>query len=262
MRRRLDVELVRRGLVPSCAVAAQAVAAGRVLVGGAPADRAARQVAPGESLAVTGPPRRFVSRGGEKLESALDAFGVGVTGARALDAGASTGGFTHCLLARGARHVVAVDVGRGQLAWSLRRDPRVTVLEGTNVRELEPARLGGRVRLVTVDLAFISLLAVTDALVRCTMPGGEVIALVKPQFETRRAEVGRGGIVRDPAVHAEVLRRVAEGLNTGGLSVVNAVASALRGHDGNQEFFVHCRRGARPAPLEQIAAPATRGSAP
>ena len=254
MRRRLDVELVRRGLVESRARAADAIAAGRVLVGGAPADRAARQVAAEESIALVGPPARFVSRGGEKLEAALTAFGTGVAGRRALDVGASTGGFTDCLLQRGAAHVYAVDVGRGQLAWSLRTDERVTLLESTNVRGLDAKRLGGPVPLAVVDVSFISLLTVGPALVEATTPDADLVLLAKPQFEAGRSAVGKGGVVRDPQVHAEVLRRLAVGLRELGLPVVEAIPSPLLGADGNREFLLQVRRGGSAWEAARVAA--------
>ncbi|HUF85438.1 MAG TPA: TlyA family RNA methyltransferase [Acidimicrobiia bacterium] len=245
MRRRLDAELVRRGLVVSRSGAAEAIRSGRVLVGGAPAATPARQVAASEAITVTGPPPRFVSRGGDKLDAALRRFEVDINGRRALDAGASTGGFTDCLLQAGAAHVYAVDVGRGQLAWTLRRDPRVTVLERVNVRALEPEMIDGAVEVVTADLSFISLVTVVPALVRCTTPTADLVLLVKPQFEAGRARVGKGGIVRDPAVHRAVLHEVVTGLSAAGLSVRGVMPSPLRGADGNVEFFAHCRRGER-----------------
>jgi 23S rRNA (cytidine1920-2'-O)/16S rRNA (cytidine1409-2'-O)-methyltransferase len=246
-RRRLDAELVRRGLAESRGAATDLVAAGRVLTGGAPDTSPARRVALDEPITVTGPPRRFVSRGGEKLDAALTAFDVEVTGHRVLDAGASTGGFTDCLLQRGAAHVVAVDVGRGQLAWQLREDRRVTVLDRTNVRSLEPDAIDGPVTRAVVDLSFISLLTVAPALAQCTTADAVVVALVKPQFEAGRSRVGKGGIVRDPAVHRDVLVQVAAGLSDAGLPVTGAIASPITGRDGNREFLVHIRRGGAPA---------------
>lgn len=252
MRRRLDAELVRRGLAPSRAAAVDAVAAGLVLVGGAPAGSPARQVAPDEAIAVSGPTRRYVSRGGDKLAAALDRFPVMVTGRRALDAGASTGGFTDCLLQRGAAHVVAVDVGRGQLAWHLRTDERVSVLDRTNVRDLEPVAIGGAVPLAVADLSFISLLTVAPALLRCTATDADLVLLVKPQFEAGRARVGKGGIVRDPGVHRAVVTEVIEGLDRAALPVVGVMPSPVRGAAGNLEFLVHCRRGARASDPAQL----------
>jgi 23S rRNA (cytidine1920-2'-O)/16S rRNA (cytidine1409-2'-O)-methyltransferase len=245
VRRRLDAELVRRGLLGSRRQAVEAIVAGRVRVAGSPAPAPARLVGVDEPIQVAGDPPRFVSRGGEKLAAALTGFTVDVRGDRALDAGASTGGFTDCLLQAGAAHVHAVDVGRGQLDWSLRHDPRVTVRERTNVRHLEPADLGGPVDVTVADLSFISLVTVAPALARCTKPDGDLVLLVKPQFEAGRTRVGKGGIVRDPEVHRAVLHEVRDGLRDAGLSVVDVIASPLKGADGNVEFLVHCNaRGA------------------
>jgi len=242
MRRRLDAELVRRGLVTSRRVAVEVIAAGNVTVGGAPAASAARMVDGGEPIVVTGPPPRFVSRGGEKLDAALERFAVPVSGRRCLDAGASTGGFTDCLLQRGAAEVVAVDVGRGQLAWTLREDPRVRVLERTNLRHLELAEIGEPAELATADLSFISLVLVAPALVRLTAATADLVILVKPQFEAGRARVGRGGIVRDPLVHRDVLEQVVHGLGEAGVETVAVMESPLRGADGNREFLAHGRK--------------------
>jgi 23S rRNA (cytidine1920-2'-O)/16S rRNA (cytidine1409-2'-O)-methyltransferase len=240
VRRRLDAELVRRGLLGSRRQAVEAIVAGRVRVGGSPAPAPARLVAPDEPIQVAGDPPRFVSRGGEKLAAALDRFGLDVVGCRALDAGASTGGFTDCLLQAGAIHVDAVDVGRGQLAWSLRDHPRVTVRERVNVRHLQPDDLGGPVDLTVADLSFISLVTVAPALARCTRPDGDLVLLVKPQFEAGRARLGKGGVVRDPEVHRAVLREVRDGLRDAGLHIVGVLRSPLRGADGNVEFLAHC----------------------
>jgi 23S rRNA (cytidine1920-2'-O)/16S rRNA (cytidine1409-2'-O)-methyltransferase len=240
VRRRLDAELVRRGLLGSRRQAVEAIAAGRVRVGGSPAPAATRLVAPDEPIQVTGDAPRFVSRGGVKLAAALERFDLDVRGCQALDAGASTGGFTDCLLQAGAVHVDAVDVGRGQLAWSLRDDPRVTVRERTNVRHLEAADLGGPVDLTVADLSFISLLTVAPALARCTKPDGDLVLLVKPQFEAGRARIGKGGVVRDPEVHRAVLHEIRDGLREAGLHVVDVMVSPLKGADGNVEFLVRC----------------------
>ena len=252
MRRRLDVELVRRGLVPSRMRAVEVIGAGRVLVGGAPASTPARQVDGAEAIAVLdadGP--EFVSRGGHKLAAALDAFGIDVAGRTAVDVGSSTGGFTDCLLQRGAAHVFAIDVGRSQLAWSLRGDARVTVMERTNVRDLSAGSLAPAPELCVADLSFVSLRTVVPNLLSIASAGAEFVLLVKPQYEAGRARVGRKGIVRDPAVHAAVLREVVEGLASGGLGVDALVPSPLRGADGNVEFLAHARRG--PATLASSA---------
>jgi 23S rRNA (cytidine1920-2'-O)/16S rRNA (cytidine1409-2'-O)-methyltransferase len=259
VRRRLDVELVRRGLVASRARAAEAIGAGRVLVGGARADRPARQVSPEEPVALADPAPSFVSRGGQKLDAALAAFDVVVSGRRAVDVGASTGGFTDCLLQRGAAHVVAVDVGRGQLAWRLRTDPRVTVLERMNARELEADQIGGAVPLAVVDVSFISILLLASALLRVTTDDADLVLLVKPQFEAGRDQVPRGGVVRDGAVHAQVLRSVSAHLDAVGLPVVGGLASPLLGADGNREFLLHVDRGGTSRAPEHAARLAEAG---
>jgi 23S rRNA (cytidine1920-2'-O)/16S rRNA (cytidine1409-2'-O)-methyltransferase len=247
-RRRLDAELVRRGLVPSRTAAREAIAAHRVIVAGAPADKPARLVDPGEPVELIGPPRRFVSRGGDKLDAALTAFGVDVAGARALDAGASTGGFTDCLLQRGARAVVAVDVGHGQLHERLRADPRVENHERMNVRHLAPGQLGESFDVVVADLSFISLHAVLPALLAQCRSGTDLVLLVKPQFEAGRAEVSKGrGVVRDAEVRERVRREVDDGLRSEGATVMGWMDCPVHGADGNVELFVHARAaGAAP----------------
>lgn len=185
---------------------------------------------------------RFVSRGGLKLEGALDALGIDVAGVRALDAGASTGGFTDCLLQRGAREVVAVDVAYGTLAWSLRTDGRVEVLERQNARELSPALVDPPVDLVVADLSFISLTAVADAVLSVAVPAARLLLMVKPQFEAPRASVPRGGVVRDPDVWADAMRSVGDAYRARGCALVGAVASPLTGPKGNREFFLHMLR--------------------
>jgi 23S rRNA (cytidine1920-2'-O)/16S rRNA (cytidine1409-2'-O)-methyltransferase len=245
LRRRLDTELVRRGLVASRQRAVEAVAEGRVRVSGAPASSPARQVDVAEPITVIAPRDDYVSRGGHKLAAALDAFDLDVNGMDALDIGASTGGFTDCLLQRGAAHVVAVDVGRAQLAWSLRNDARVTVRERTDVRVYanEMGALGDPIPgICTVDVSFISLRTIAPALVACTSGSTDVVVLVKPQFEAGRARVGKGGVVRDPLVHREVLHEVVAGLAAHGLGAHALAPSPLRGADGNREFFAHLRR--------------------
>jgi 23S rRNA (cytidine1920-2'-O)/16S rRNA (cytidine1409-2'-O)-methyltransferase len=215
--------------------------------------KAGTMVLPDEAITLTSAARRFVSRGGEKLDAALDRFGVQVKGLRALDAGASTGGFTDCLLSRGAEHVVAVDVGYGQLDWRIRDDPRVTVLERVNVRDLEPASLPYLPELVTADLSFISLRLVLPALLRCADPGAVFVLLVKPQFEAGKEEVGRGGVVRDPDVWRSVLARVGEASRREGLEVTGTMASPLLGPAGNVEFFVRAGRADGSSPQGSTA---------
>ena len=245
---------MRRGLVDTAAGAADTIAAGRVLVGGSPALEPRRMVAPSESIHVTRDVPRFVSRGGEKLVAALERFSVDAFGRRALDAGVSTGGFTDCLLQAGAAEVVAVDVGRGQLAWALRNDSRVTLLERTNVRGLEAADIGGVVDLVVADLSFISLATVAPALMRCSTADADLVLLVKPQFEAGRARVGEGGVVRDRAVQRAVLREVTAELAAHGLVTVDVMVSPLRGADGNVEFFLRCRKHGTPVDVAMLDA--------
>ncbi len=239
-RRRLDAELVRRALSTSRTEAQALIAAHRVLVNGSVADKPARQVAPGDAVVVEGPPPRFVGRGAEKLDHALDVFGIDVHGRRALDAGASTGGFTDCLLQRGAAHVVALDVGHGQLHERLRADPRVTNLERHNVRHVDADLLGGPVDLVVGDLSFISLQLVIPKLTALCQPGSPMVLLVKPQFEAGRREVDRGrGIITDPAIHERVRGEIDAALVAAGCSVRGWTDSPITGADGNREFLVH-----------------------
>jgi 23S rRNA (cytidine1920-2'-O)/16S rRNA (cytidine1409-2'-O)-methyltransferase len=249
-RRRLDVELVRRGLANTRAEAQAAVEAGLVTVAGSPATKSGSFVADDVPVQVIGPTRRFVSRGGDKLSSALERFEVDPRDRDCLDAGASTGGFTDCLLQGGAARVTAVDVGYGQLAWELRNDRRVTVMERTNVRSLEPADLPFGPNLVVADLSFISLRTVLPALVRSARSDAEFVVLVKPQFEAGPADVASGGVVRDPAVWRRVLEEVIEAFGSQGLGVQGVIASPLRGPAGNVEFFLHGTRGVDDAPID------------
>jgi 23S rRNA (cytidine1920-2'-O)/16S rRNA (cytidine1409-2'-O)-methyltransferase len=249
-RARLDAELVRRGLARSREQAAELVHAGRVRVAGSTATKPATAVDPATPVLVEERPRgpEYASRGGHKLAGALDALPtLPVEGRRALDAGASTGGFTDVLLRRGAREVVAVDVGYGQLAWSLRTDPRVTVHDRTNVRELTPEAIGGSAELTVADLSFIPLTLVLPALAGCTAPDGDLLPMVKPQFEVGRERVGAGGVVRDPALRAEAVLQVATAAYGLGLGTAGVVRSPLPGPAGNVEFFLWLRRGAPPA---------------
>ena len=260
MRRRLDAELVRRGLVVSRARAQELIAGGRVTVGGAPADSPARQVDDSEAVVIAGAPDDFVSRGGHKLRAAMDAFAIDAQGRRALDAGASTGGFTDCLLQAGAAEVVAVDVGRGQLAWSLREDPRVTVVERTNLRELHAGALGLPCELVVADLSFISLRIVAPNLLELATPDAVFVLLVKPQFEAGRERGGKGGVVRDPSVHRAVLGEVVADLDGGGLGITAVIPSPIRGAEGNVEFLALASRG--PATVTAAALDAAVASVP
>jgi 23S rRNA (cytidine1920-2'-O)/16S rRNA (cytidine1409-2'-O)-methyltransferase len=249
-RARLDAELVRRGLAPSRERAAGLIADGRVRVAGSPATKAATQVESGAAIVVreddTGPD--YVSRGGHKLAGALAAFAdLQVKGRTCLDAGASTGGFTDVLLRAGAARVVAVDVGYGQLAWKLREDPRVSVHERVNIRELTPGDVGTPPPDLTVgDLSFISLTLVLPALVRCTAPGADHVLMVKPQFEVGRGRVGAGGVVRDTGLRADAVHKVAGAAAELGLGARGVVASPLPGPSGNVEYFLWLTAGAPP----------------
>ena len=239
-RQRLDADLVRRGLVASRRDAVELIEAGRVLVNGAVADKAARQVDPADAVIIEGPPPRFVSRGGEKLDAALDERGIDVTGLRVLDAGASTGGFTDCLLQRGASHVVALDVGHGQLHPRIRAHERVTVIERFNVREVNIDVIGGVVDMVVADLSFISLTLVVPALVGVCTPGAVLVLLVKPQFEVGKRDVSKGrGVITDPALHDEAISGVRTACENAGLQVVDVVTSPITGAEGNREFLLH-----------------------
>ena len=239
-RRRLDAELVRRGLVSSREQGRAAIEGGRVSVSGVTATKAATQVddaAPIELVAVPG--ADFVSRGAHKLTGALEAFGLDVRDANALDAGASTGGFTQVLLQRGARHVIAVDVGYGQLAWSLRSDDRVTVFERTNVRHLDASRdeLPYPPDLVVADLSFISLTAVLPALVTVAAPAANLVLMVKPQFEVGKERVG-SGVVTSPDLRREAVARVVSAAQAEKLAIFGVAASPLPGPKGNVEYFL------------------------
>jgi 23S rRNA (cytidine1920-2'-O)/16S rRNA (cytidine1409-2'-O)-methyltransferase len=243
-RLRLDTDMVRRGLALSRAEAVHAIDARLVLVNGAVADKPARLVDPGDAVVVQGPPSQFVSRGGHKLDAALDAFDVDVSGLRVLDAGASTGGFTDCLLQRGADHVVALDVGHGQLHPRIRNDQRVTVLERFHVRDLTPAAIDGPVDLVVADLSFISIIRALPYLLGVSAPRGEFVLLVKPQFEAGKAEVDRGsGVIRDPAIHQRVRDEISSAVEVAGCEVLGWVDSPITGAQGNREFLVHARLG-------------------
>ncbi len=243
-RLRLDAELVRRGMARSRAQAASLIASGRVEVRGLKATKAATGVDGDTPVRVVdGNAREYVSRGGYKLAGALAALpGIEVAGRRCLDAGASTGGFTDVLLRREAAEVVAVDVGYGQLAWSLRTDPRVRVVDRTNVRSLTPEQIGGRVELTVVDVSFISLGVVLPALVACTADDGDLLPMVKPQFEVGRESLGSGGVVRDPALRSAAVVAVAERAAELGWGAAGVARSALPGPSGNVEFFLWLRR--------------------
>ncbi len=243
-RRRLDTELVRRGLAESRAGARGLIESGRVTVGGAPAGKPSRLVDPGEAVELTGESPRYVSRGGAKLAAALDRFDVDPSGRRAIDVGSSTGGFTDCLLQSGATGVIAVDVGRNQLHERMRADPRVEVHEQTNVRHLDPSTVGGPADLVVADLSFISLRTVADALLSLVVPGGDLVLLVKPQFEAGKAEADRArGVIRDPSVWRRTVLEVGGALRGRGTAIMGVMVSPITGGDGNVEFLLHARAG-------------------
>ncbi|HEY8530797.1 MAG TPA: TlyA family RNA methyltransferase [Limnochorda sp.] len=239
--RRLDQRLVDEGLFPSREQARRAILAGEVQVDGQTVSVPGHRVPEGARIEWAGRPPRFVSRGGEKLDHALATFGISVQGLACLDVGASTGGFTDCLLQRGARRVYAVDVGYGQLAWKLRQDPRVVVLERTNVRYLEPSAIPEPVDLATVDVSFISVTLFLDRLRAFLTPEGQVVILVKPQFEAGRGRVGKGGVVRSPEIHREVIAKVWEHARSVGLAARGLTASPLLGPAGNREFLLWLR---------------------
>jgi len=255
--RRLDELVAARGWAPSPAAAAALIMAGKVKGDGRPATKAGTAV--DEEAAVTvAPGKPYASRGGKKLAFALAHLGVEATGAVCLDVGAAAGGFTSCLLARGAAHVHALDVARGALAWALRTDARVTTWEGVNARYFDGGRLEPAPTLLTVDVSFIGLAKVLKPLV-ATLPALEqVVALVKPQFEAARGQVEAGGVVRDPAVHEEVLKAAADMLAEISFAAVAVAASPLRGPAGNREFFLWGRRGAAARPLGAEIAAASR----
>jgi 23S rRNA (cytidine1920-2'-O)/16S rRNA (cytidine1409-2'-O)-methyltransferase len=240
---RLDLLLVSRGLAPSRERAQALVMAGLVSVDGVRADKPGRFIPADAAVTVAGKEHPWASRGGVKLAAALDSFGVDPAGKRCLDVGASTGGFTDVLLQRGAALVVALDVGRGQLDWRLRQDPRVVVMEGVNARHLGPGDLEGSFGVITADVSFISLSLVLPALLPFLAAGGDVVALVKPQFEAGKGKVGKGGVVRDAAVREQAIAGVIAAAATLGLACVARVPSPIPGPAGNVEELVHLRAG-------------------
>lgn len=238
-RERLDQLLTGLGLFTSRARAQAAIMAGQVLVNGTKIDKPGTAVDPAAEIRLLGEKLPFVSRGGLKLAKALDSFQLDLRGLTVADIGASTGGFTDCALQRGAKKVYAVDVGYGQLAWSLRSDPRVCCLERINARYLEPQQLGEAVDLVTMDLSFISLTKVLPAVKKLLKPEGTIIALVKPQFEVGREQVGKKGIVREAAAQKEAVLKVMAAAEELGLNAMGLTYSPITGHDGNIEFLLH-----------------------
>lgn len=253
MRQRADVLLVQQGLCPSRERAKEAIQAGRVLADGVIIKKPGQMLEDTEALTLNGESLRYVSRGGLKLEKALDAFGVAPEGRVCLDCGASTGGFTDCLLQRGASRVYALDVGSAQLAEKLRQDPRVVSMEKTNARSLAADSLPEKPSLIVIDVSFISLRLVLPAALRLLADGGEIVALVKPQFEAGRERLGKNGVVKDPAVHRQVLEELLEYTPALGLFVWDLTWSPIRGPEGNIEYLCHLRRE-RPAIIPDAAA--------
>jgi 23S rRNA (cytidine1920-2'-O)/16S rRNA (cytidine1409-2'-O)-methyltransferase len=240
-KQRLDKLMVERGLAPSREKAQALIMAGQVVVGDHAAQKAGQQVTAEVEIRIKGELMPYVSRGGLKLVKGLDVFGIQVTGRTTIDVGASTGGFTDCLLQRGASTVYAVDVGYGQLAWKLREDPRVVVLEKTNIRHLQPEQLDPRPDLAVIDASFISLNLVLPPTLALLKRPAEVVALVKPQFEVGKGAVGKGGIVRDPKQHNEVLARMEALAAELGAGLLGICESPIQGADGNREFLMGLR---------------------
>ena len=242
MRTRLDKLVLERGLAPTREKAQALILAGQIHINGRRADKAGMPVPADARVELVGEPPRYVGRGGIKLEGALDDFSLDPTGKICLDIGSSTGGFTDCLLQHGAARVYAVDVGKGQLDWKLRQDARVAVREGINARHLKPEDIGEPVDWVTLDVAFISVAKILPAALACARPGATFLILVKPQFELSQKQVGKGGIVRDPALHREAVEKVTQAAVEVGLGEIQVRESRLPGAEGNREFFLCARR--------------------
>jgi 23S rRNA (cytidine1920-2'-O)/16S rRNA (cytidine1409-2'-O)-methyltransferase len=237
---RLDTFLVEHGFFPSREQAQRAIMAGEIRVGDAVVDKSSVKVGPDAAISVQGPPL-YVGRGGLKLESALEHFKIDGNGVTALDIGASTGGFTDCLLQRDAKKVYAIDVGHGQLAWKIRNDPRVVVREKLNARFLSRANIPDRIDLCVIDVSFISLTLVLPNAFELVTPNGMILALIKPQFELQASDVGRGGIVREAALHEKAQAKIRDFVLEAGQIVVGIAPSGITGTDGNQEFFICVR---------------------
>ncbi|HUG75087.1 MAG TPA: TlyA family RNA methyltransferase [Acidimicrobiia bacterium] len=243
LRRRLDTELVERGLATSRAAAHDVISRGLVAVEGVPTPKPATMVTSNQSVAVATRDHRWVSRGGEKLDAALQAFSLDIAGRRCLDVGASTGGFTDVLLARGAESVVALDVGYGQLAWNLRSDPRVLVVERTNFRHVDPSTIGAPFDVIVVDVSFIGIGAIARKLHDSGSAGTDLVVLVKPQFEVGKERVQRGGLVTDPVAHRDAITGVTDALTDHGWSPRSLIPSPITGAKGNREFLLHAVLG-------------------
>lgn len=252
-RTRLDVLVCQQGLAPSRVQARALVLAGKIAVDGQRMTRAGTLIPADAKLTRLGPNRRYVSRGGDKLAAALAAFPITVAQRVAMDVGASTGGFTDCLLQFGACRVHAVDVGYGQLHWRLRTDSRVVVYERTNARYLQPQAIPERITLLTIDVSFISLRLLLPVLVELLASPADIVALIKPQFEVGKNQVGKGGVVSDPRLHEQALRDVLEAAQACGLSVLQGIVSPLLGPKGNREFLVHFHHSTPPLPSVSIA---------
>ncbi len=242
-KQRLDSLMAARGVADSVGKARALIMAGQVVVGDHTVDKAGQQVALDAEIRLKGEPLPYVSRGGLKLRRALDEFQIDVAGLVAVDVGSSTGGFTDCLLQAGAVKVFAIDVGYGQLAWKLQQDPRVISMEKTNIRHVTPEQVDGDPAVAVIDASFISLAKVLPATAALVKPGGRIIALIKPQFEAARSDVGAGGIVRDPAIHERVIEDVRRTASALGLTVSGLCESPITGADGNREFLILLVKG-------------------
>ncbi len=240
MRERLDKVIVKRGLAPSREAAQALIEEGKILVRGMRGLKASSLIEPDTEISITGG-LKYVSRGGLKLEAALDNFGISLEHKKAIDVGASTGGFTDCLLQRGIEGVYCIDVGYGQLAWKLRQDKRVVVLDRVNARDLSLQIVPERVEIAVIDVSFISLKKIIPSVVRVLKPQAEILALVKPQFEVGKGEVGRGGIVRDEEKRLRALRAISESFLASGLNVLGTMQSPITGYKGNIEYFIYAR---------------------
>ena len=237
-KQRLDRMLVERSIAPSRQRAQAMIMAGKILVNNLPVDKAGHLISKNDSIVVKGKDIPFVSRGGLKLEAALQALELNLDGLICLDVGASTGGFTDCLLQKGAARVYAVDVGYGQLAWKLRKDPRVVVIERTNIRQMPIEAIPEPVDIVTIDVSFISLKIVVPAVTNFMKKGALILALIKPQFEVGKGQVGKGGVVKDPKLHAEVIENLSVFFDAMGLACKRVLPSSILGPKGNREFFL------------------------
>ncbi len=261
MKERLDILLVKRGLAPSREKAKAMIMAGSVLVDGEREDKAGTMFPETADIAVRGNTLKYVSRGGLKLEKAMECFDLSLQGRVCMDVGASTGGFTDCMLQNGAQKVYAVDVGYGQLDWKLRQDPRVVCMEKTNIRYVEPKDVGEQIAFASIDVSFISLTKVLLPVRELLTGDGEVVCLIKPQFEAGREKVGKKGVVRDPAVHEEVIEKVACYAGEIGFAALELEFSPVKGPEGNIEYLLHLKKNAPPAdplPVKEVVDTAHR----